>query len=185
MLKTNAPLTSKPAEFFYMTVLDVFQPRAYTGVFSGDRLLLKPVEGIQSSVSLCIRGVLPFAKPAERQILDMALFSLLTMYMGRLAKDPKMTVMACSAYTAAIRDFRNAIGLSFNAELVAANTEYCQLFLALFTALQLFEVCAVLCFDEIITLNLTASVRQRYGQDWAWVSCAPGWYAEPSPNLWT
>ena len=145
LLKTNAPLTSKPAEFFYATILDVFQPRAYTGVFSGDRLLpvLQPAEGVQSGISLCIRGLLPFAKPDRRQLLDMALFSLLTLYMGRLAQDSKLTEMACSAYTTVIRDFRHVIGSSFKTELAAVNTDYCRLYLALFTALQLFEVCMV------------------------------------------
>ncbi|KIW72782.1 hypothetical protein PV04_00957 [Phialophora macrospora] len=138
-LRANRSFSAKPAEFFYSTVLDVFQPRERVGVFSGDRLPSSSAETNFSSVALCIRGLLPFAKPAERQVLDTALFSLLTMYMGRLAKDRGMAEMAGSAYTTAIRDFRHVIGSSFPPEPAAAQMEFCQLFLALSTALQLFE----------------------------------------------
>ena len=140
LLQTNTSFSAKPAEFFYATVLDAFQPRG-EGVFSGDRLPVTAAEGSYSSVALCIRGLLPFAKPAERRALDMALFSLLTMYMGRLAKDSKLTGIARSAYTSAIREFREVIGSSFSTGLAFARVEHCQLFLALSTALQLFEVC--------------------------------------------
>lgn len=140
----NAPLSAKPAEFFYSTVLDAFQPRGEIGVFSGDRLPLTPADGVFSSVALCIRGLLPLAKPVERQAFDIALFSLLTMYMGRLVKDPKMTEMACSAYTSAVREFRLLIGSRFSRELAAVRAEHCQSFLALSTALQLFEVSAAI-----------------------------------------
>jgi hypothetical protein len=139
-LRANRSLSAKPAEFFYSTVLEVFQPRERIGVFSGDRLPLPSADNNFSSVALCIRGLLPFAKPAERQVLDTALFSVLTMYMGRLAKDTGMTEMARSAYTTAIRDFRHVIGSSFPPELATTQMEFCQLFLALSTALQLFEV---------------------------------------------
>ena len=140
LLSANLPLTSKPAEIFYASILDTFQPRPYTGLFSSDRLVLTASERNQSSLSLCIRGLLPFANPAERQLLDMALFGLLTLYMSRLAEDAKMTAMACSAYGSAIRDFRHAIGWGFPAGEAAAKTERMRFLIAYSTALQLFEV---------------------------------------------
>lgn len=149
LMRANAPLSAKPAEFFYSTVLDAFQPRGQVGVFSGDRLPLTPADGVFSSVALSIRGLLPLAKPVERQILDIALFSLLTMYMGRLVNDSKMTDMSCSAYTSAVREFRLLIASRFSSELAASSAEYCQSFLALSTALQLFEVCASIASLEV------------------------------------
>ena len=101
---------------------------------------MTPAEGNFSSVAQCIRGLLPLARPVERHVLDIALFSLLTMYMGRLVRDSKMTEMACSAYTSAVREFRLLLASRFSAELAAVHVDYCQSFLALATALQLFEV---------------------------------------------
>jgi hypothetical protein len=143
LLRANLVLTSKPAELFYATALSVFQPRA-AGMFSEDRFPSPTGEGNTSNVSICIRGLLPLAKPTERQLLDMALFSVLTMYMGRVAKDPKLVDMACSAYTSTIREFRHTIGSKFGGDLTTLHPEQRPFFLALSTALQLFEVCSLL-----------------------------------------
>lgn len=143
LLNRNATFTTTPAELFYSTVLVAFKPRV-DGVFSGDRLPLSPGEGNYSNVAMCIRGLLPLARPAERQALDMALFSLLTMYMGQLNHDSELTEMARSAYTSAIRDFRHAIELSFPMKLASTRLEHYQSFLVLSTTLQLFEVSATL-----------------------------------------
>lgn len=140
VLRTNAPLCSKPTEFFYSTVLDAFQPRDLSGVFSGDRLPIPPVERYYSSMAMCIRGLLPFAKCPEQHMLDQALFSLLTLYLGRLVKDVNMTELARSAYVSAIREFRLAIGSSFSADQADGRSRFSPFFLAVSTALQLFEV---------------------------------------------
>ncbi|KIW90254.1 uncharacterized protein Z519_08898 [Cladophialophora bantiana CBS 173.52] len=139
LLRASASLTAKPVEYFYSTVLDAFQPKKHLGVFSGDRVPLPSTEGDYSSVAICIRSLLPLAQQSERHILDMSIFSLLTMYLSLLVKDPKLTEMARSAYTSAVREFRLFIGSRFPAELAYPQTGYCQVFLALSTALQLFE----------------------------------------------
>ncbi|KAJ9608704.1 hypothetical protein H2200_006475 [Cladophialophora chaetospira] len=158
LMIANAPLSAKPAEFFYSTVLDAFQPRREVGVFSGDRLPVTPADGNFSSVALCIRGLLPLAKPAERQVLDTALFSLLAIYLGRLIKDAKMTLLACSAYTSAVREFRLLLASRFAVGLESLRADYCQSFLALSTALQLFEIPALLAeTDDLLSSIESAS----------------------------
>ncbi|OQV04773.1 hypothetical protein CLAIMM_09605 isoform 2 [Cladophialophora immunda] len=139
LLSASASLTAKPVELFYSTVLDAFQPKHDTGVFSGDRVPSSATEGDCSSVAVCIRSLLPLAQQSERHIMDQSIFSLLTMYLSLLVKDPKLTEMARAAYTSAVGEFRLFIGSRFPAELAHPQTSYCQLFLALSTALQLFE----------------------------------------------
>jgi hypothetical protein len=140
VLQANAPMSALPAGLFYYTVLDAFQPRSELGLFSGDRVPVPVEEGNFSNVALCIRSLLPFANPVQKQPMDVALFSLLTMYMGRLVNNPKVVDMAHSAYTSAIRDFRLVLGSSVGGDDVPVPSQQSQLFLALSTALQMFEV---------------------------------------------
>jgi hypothetical protein len=173
LIRANQPLTSKPAEFFYSTVLDTFQPREKTGVFSGDRVPSPVGDGNYSSLALCVRALLPYANPTARRLLDMALFSLLTLYLGRLTLDAKMTDMARSAYTSTIRDFRHAIGSTYDGELTQSQIERGQLFLALSTVLQLFEVS--LTFVQAIqalTKSSSSMTSARQGLDFWHITTA-------------
>ncbi|OAP59634.1 hypothetical protein AYL99_06932 [Fonsecaea erecta] len=139
LLRATTSLTALPEELFYSTLLDAFQPKDHTGLFSGDRIPSSPTEGDCSSVAVCIRSLLPLARRSERHILDKSIFCLLTMYLSLLVKDPRLTEMARAAYTSAVQEFRLFIGSRFAANLAHPETSYCQLFLALSTTLQLFE----------------------------------------------
>ncbi|OAL29212.1 hypothetical protein AYO20_09265 [Fonsecaea nubica] len=139
VLTAGTSLSSKPVEFFYSTILDAFQPGEHVGVFSGDRVPQSTTEGDCSSVAVCIRSLLPLAQQSARHIMDKSIFSLLTMYLSLLVKDSKLTEMARAAYTSAVREFRLFIGSQFQRGLAHGQTSQYQLFLALSTALQLFE----------------------------------------------
>ncbi|KIW77736.1 hypothetical protein Z517_07569 [Fonsecaea pedrosoi CBS 271.37] len=139
LLTGGTSLTTKPVELFYSSILDAFQPREHVGVFSGDRVPQSTTEGDCSSVAVCIRSLLPLAQQSARHIMDKSIFSLLTMYLSLLVKDPKLTEMARAAYTSVVREFRLFIGSRFQRGLSHGQTSHYQLFLALSTALQLFE----------------------------------------------
>lgn len=142
LLGSNAILATQPYQLFYSTVLEAFQPREKTGIFSADRSN-SPEWKMYSSVALCIRALLPLAL-AGRQLLDMSIFSLLTMYMGKLVADSKLIELARSAYTTAVGKFHHFIGSTFPLDLRALKLEHSQLCLSLSTALQVFEViCAI------------------------------------------
>ena len=137
VLKTNVPLGCKPTQLFYATILEVFQPRPETGVFSADRICCG--ERIYSDVALCIRALLPLAFTGQKN-LDTTIFSLLTMYMGRLTGNTEMKDLACSAYTSAVADFHVFLGSIFSQNMSRPRADHCQLALTLCTTMALFEV---------------------------------------------
>ena len=139
VLKANALLASRPAQLFYATVLDTFQPRPHTGVFSADRIG-GDGERFHSNVALCIRALLPLAQSPGQGTLDTSIFSVLTMYVGRSIDDPTIKELARSAYTSALGDFHLFIGSIFSRDLSCVRIDHCQLALTLCTTMALFEV---------------------------------------------
>jgi len=137
ILKANVSFRSKPTQLFYTAVLEAFQPRPQTGVFSADRLGL--VEGSHSDLALCIRALLPLACDG-RKTLDTSIFSLLTMYLGHLVDNAEMKDMAQSAYTSALGDFRRFLGSTFPLDSSCYRLDRCQLALTLCMTMALFEV---------------------------------------------
>jgi hypothetical protein len=91
-------------EPLYQAIVGEFTNTSDAGIFSGDR---NTRQGTQhySAMALTIRAFLPFACryiPA----LDIAIFSLLTMYYGRLHANAGLVSLARSSYIAALSQFR-------------------------------------------------------------------------------
>lgn len=130
-------LRSLPRELFYGALLDAFQSRKESGVFSADRVGLG--ERYHSNVALCIRGLLPLAAGSQK-ILDRAIFSLLAMYMGRLTGDTDMKDLARSIYASALGDFRHFLGSTLAKDFAGLYRKQSQVAFLLCTAMALFEV---------------------------------------------
>ena len=140
LLESNAAFATKPTHFFYSTLLAAFKTNSrQDGMFTGDR-----VNGTDySSIALSIRSLLPLAFSAG-QVLDDAIFSLLTVYLGRLTADRRLLELSHSAYTAAVGRYRYKLGDLSSDETTDLRVETLQLFLLVSTALQLFEVWSTL-----------------------------------------
>lgn len=92
-----------------------------------------------SSVALCIRSLLPLAFSAA-PVLDAAIFSLLTVYLGRLTTDSRLVDLSQSAYTIAVGKYRHKLADVPSDKKNGLGVETLQLFLLVSTAFQLFEV---------------------------------------------
>lgn len=136
-LSSELTMGSLPSELFYGALLDAFQTRKDSGVFSADRV--GSGERYHSNVALCIRGLLPLAA-GRQKILDLAIFSLLAMYMGRLTGDTDMKELARSTYTSAIGDFRHFLASTLAKDLAGIYQRHSQVALLLCTTMALFEV---------------------------------------------
>jgi hypothetical protein len=91
-------------EPLYQAIVGEFTNTSDAGIFSGDRNTRQGTKHY-SAMALTIRAFLPFACkyiPA----LDIAIFSLLTMYYGRLHANAGLVSLARSSYIAALSQFR-------------------------------------------------------------------------------
>jgi hypothetical protein len=88
----------------YQAIIDEFDDTRSLAIFSGDRNIMQGSK-LYSSMALNIRALLPFAAKCIL-VLDMALFSLLVMYYGRLHANTRLVDLARSGYTAAISQYR-------------------------------------------------------------------------------
>ena len=140
LLEWNSAFTTQPAQLFYSSLVTAFGTNSgEDGMFTGDR-----VNGTDySSIALCIRSLLPLAFCAG-PLLDAAIFSLLTVYMGRLTADSRLLELSQSAYTAAVGRYRYKLSDLSSYETSGLRVEALQLSLLVSTALQLFEVWSTL-----------------------------------------
>lgn len=145
LLECNSAFTAQPAQLFYSSLVAAFGPNSsQDGMFTGDR-----VNGTDySSIALCIRSLLPLAFSAG-QLLDAAIFSLLTVYLGRLKADSRLLELSQSAYTGAVARYRHKLGDVSSDERSGLRLEALQLFLLVSTALQLFEVWSTLSYSAL------------------------------------
>ena len=143
LLERNSAFTTQPKHLFYASLVTAFGPNSsQDGMFTGDR-----VNGTDySSIALCICALLPLAFSAG-QVLDAAIFSLLTVYLGRLTSDSRLLELSQSAYTAAVGRYRHKLGDVSSDERNGLRVEALQLFLLVSTALQLFEVWSTLSYS--------------------------------------
>ena len=140
LLEWNSAFTTQPAQLFYSSLVTAFGSNtSQDGMFTGDR-----VNGTDySSIALCIRSLLPLAFSAG-QLLDAAIFSLLTVYLGRLTADSSLVELSQSAYTGTVARYRHKLGDLSSDETSGLRVETLQLSLLVSTALQLFEVWSTL-----------------------------------------
>ena len=136
--RAETTLISHTAETapLYLAILDEFKPENAVGIFGGDRAG-DPRISHYSNIATVIRGLLPLTSKGF-SVLDRSVFSLFTLYYGRLHSDSGLVALARSSYTSALSHFSQRLG-----KLMANNTpEHQSSFLA-FTcaavALQLFE----------------------------------------------
>ncbi|KXS93850.1 hypothetical protein AC578_10461 [Pseudocercospora eumusae] len=93
----------------YLTVLQEFQPHSGVRIFCGDRVPGPAYNADYSTAALCIRGLLPLARQSGRTF-DLALCSVLTLYLGRLRSDARLIQVAKLSYADALGSFRVALG---------------------------------------------------------------------------
>lgn len=80
----------------YVAVLHDFHPDSGVRIFCGDRVP-KGHRADYSTTALCIRGLLPMAHQADK-LFDLALCSLLSLYLARLRSDEMLHGFARRAY---------------------------------------------------------------------------------------
>lgn len=80
----------------YVAVLHDFDPASGVRIFCGDRVP-KGQRADYSTTALCIRGLLPMAQQAGH-LFDLALCSLLSLYLARLRSDEMLHGFARRAY---------------------------------------------------------------------------------------
>ena len=88
----------------YRAIVDKYDDSRSRAIFSGDRNSTRGTKHY-SAMAFNIRALLPFAIKYI-PVLDIAVFSLLVMYYGRLHSDARLIHIARSGYTAAISQFR-------------------------------------------------------------------------------
>ena len=124
----------------YVAVLHDFHPDSGVRIFCGDRV----PEGQRadySTTALCIRGLLPLAQQAGH-LFDLALCSLLSLYLARLRSDEMLHGFARRAYGDALAGLQEQLAATSPAgredrNLVSTPKEILG---AVAVALQLFEV---------------------------------------------
>ncbi|KAK5127600.1 hypothetical protein LTR85_006940 [Meristemomyces frigidus] len=120
----------------YPALLDEFKPKS-TGIFSGDRAAAADLQHY-SSIATCIRSLLPVASLGI-PIVDRAVFSLLTLYYGRLHGDASLVEFARSTYTVALGQYSRRLENAFTKDATASNQVQYQIFMCTSIALQFFE----------------------------------------------
>lgn len=121
----------------YSSLLDEFQPGKglYGGIFSADRAPTLEAKHY-SSIAICIRELLPWG--AQRTpILDPSIFSLLTLYYGRLHGDAGLVRMSRSSYATALSQYYRHLDKFFCGE--APDCQAQQRWICASVALQYFE----------------------------------------------
>lgn len=88
----------------YRAIVDEYANSRSPAIFSGDRNTMQEIQHF-SAMALNIRALVPFATKYI-PVLDIAVFSLLVMYYGRLHSDIGLIFLARSSYTAAISQYR-------------------------------------------------------------------------------
>lgn len=99
MLAHDFLLPSAPFEAVFLTVLDEFREDKKIGIFTADRAPLTANGERQpySPIALSIRALLKLVTPT-RQPLNVAIFALLVLYLGRLKGDNELLETSRRAY---------------------------------------------------------------------------------------
>ncbi|KAK4506676.1 hypothetical protein PRZ48_000409 [Zasmidium cellare] len=124
-------------EPLYSSLLDEFQPdkQPYGGIFSADRAPTAEARHY-SSIAICIRELLPWG--AQRTpILDASIFSLLTLYYGRLHGDAGLVGMSRSSYATALSQYHGHLDRFSSGEALGEQAR--QRYIGASIALQYFE----------------------------------------------
>lgn len=99
MLAHDFLLPSAPFEAVFFTVLEEFRADKEIGIFTADRapLTAKGERQPYSAIAMSIRALLKLATPT-RQPLNVAIFALLVLYLGRLRGDNELLETSRRAY---------------------------------------------------------------------------------------
>jgi hypothetical protein len=106
-------------EPLYRAIVDEYDDSRSPAIFSGDRNIMQGTKHY-SAMALNIRALVPFATRYV-PVLDIAVFSLLVMYYGRLHSDIGLISLARSSYTAAISQYRRYLRMAMPAATGAAH----------------------------------------------------------------
>ncbi|KAF7194257.1 hypothetical protein HII31_04494 [Pseudocercospora fuligena] len=133
-------LSNHEIDNVYLTVLQDFQPHSGVRIFCGDRVPGPAYNADYSTAALCIRGLLPLARQSGRTF-DLALCSVLTLYLGRLRSDARLIQVAKLSYADALGLFHVALGTACIDEVEARSAPNRVKILACVSiALQLYEL---------------------------------------------
>ena len=142
MLAPNFVLPNEPFEPVFLTLLDEFKEGKQTGIFTADRAPLTAggKQQAYSPIALSIRALIRFASPA-RNTLNVAIFALLVLYLGRLKGNNEMLAMSRRAYGIVLDKTRAVLSTLPDSE---RNSErHWTLMVCQIVALRLFEVSVV------------------------------------------
>ncbi|EME82063.1 uncharacterized protein MYCFIDRAFT_175612 [Pseudocercospora fijiensis CIRAD86] len=134
----NAQLSNHEIDNVYLTVLQDFQPHSGVRIFCGDRVPGPAYNADYSTAALCIRGLLPLAQQSGRAF-DLALCSVLTLYLGMLRSDAGLIQVAKFSYADALGLFHVGARSAPNRVKILACVAF---------ALQLYEVNDIL-IDQV------------------------------------
>lgn len=147
-------------EPLYRSIIQEFQSTSTSGIFSGDRNTMAGTQHY-SSVAISIRALLPFACRST-PVADTAIFSLLTMYYGRLYGNTGLVNLAQSSYTVALGELGRYLP-----QATSRNPHICSVLLCASVALSVFEnICKVSAFGPAHMTHLEGSLQllQTCGQ---------------------
>jgi hypothetical protein len=131
-------LTVTHNKLAYYSVVQEFYPKDRDGIFSGDRICRR--KPMYSNMAMCIRSLLPFAS-LDIKVLDLSIFSIVALYLGKLKSNFDLVRIAISSYTLALAEFRQHIGrvlLTTMGDFDKPGSK--QSLLCINMALQLFEI---------------------------------------------
>lgn len=155
-------LSGRPClwEPLYRSIVHEFEPTSTSGIFSGDRNTM-PGTRHYSSMAISIRALLPFACRST-PVADTAIFSLLTMYYGRLHGNSGLVDLARSSYTVALGELGRYLP-----QATSKNPDITSVLLCASVALSFFEnICKVSAFGPAHMTHLEGSLQllQTCGQ---------------------
>jgi hypothetical protein len=139
MLAPDFTLPNGPFESVFLSLLEEFKKREQVGIFTADRAPLTASGKRQaySPIALSIRALLEFATPT-RHILNVAIFALLVLYLGRLKGNDEMLAKSRQAY-GLVLDKTRAV-LSTLPDMKRNSELHWTLMVCQIVALRLFEV---------------------------------------------
>ena len=122
LLAPNFSLPDVPFAPVFIAVLDEFKENKDVGIFTVDRTPLQSRREcrLYSAIALSIRALLKLATPAGHD-LNVAIFALLILYLGRLKGDDGMLQLSRRAYGSTLAQMRTTISKLPDVEGAAAS----------------------------------------------------------------
>lgn len=115
---------------FYRSVVDDFW------ILTCDPVKALAKQAIQATMSTCSQVIIPLV--FRNKALDAALFTVSTMYLGRIRDDARLRGLAMRSYSTALSLFRSELVVAFDSEAEGRSQK--DLVMAIVISLLLFEV---------------------------------------------